>query len=87
MAKLQGIRSQPAGSLRHLGCDCGKACPFCRGEEVHFQPLGFQAYLGQQSLGVVYPTLSAQITLQVMTRAFQSASYKDGVSSLLKGPQ
>ena len=54
---------------------------------MHLQPLRLQADLSQQFFGIVYPSLCAQITFQVMTGAFQSAGDKYSIGSLFKGPQ
>lgn len=75
-----------SGPLCHLFGDLGEPYPFRRGEEVHLKPLRLKANLSKKLLGIIHPSFSADITFQVMAGALQSASDKDSVGSLLKGP-
>jgi hypothetical protein len=54
---------------------------------VHLQPLRLQADLGQQFFGIVYPSLGAQITFQVMAGALQSAGDEHGIRTPVERPQ
>ena len=84
---LQGIGPKVACPLSHFSRNLGKAYALRGGEEVHLQPLRAQPHLFQESLGIVDPSFGAQITLQVMTGALQSAGDKDRVGTLLKCAQ